>query len=295
MFKKFFVIIIWVIFFVAILPLATEVEEDLEMIAMAQTQSSFSVKTLTNDDIISLVKAGLSDAAIVSLIQGSQTQFDLSPNSLIKLKEAGVSNTVIEAMIKSHTPSTTSPKASLIPAVYGYYVVDGEQLRELEPVSVVTKMGLQPGGPRSGNPGSAMDGFAGEPLLSIDSQSPIFIVYQQDVDINDFHLSDLVYVRTQQAYQFNKLGTNPAFFRSTYFRDYYDVIQIDLWRPKNEVPLRIEPVEGKSGMYRLIPKSELKQGRYTLYYGDAVHPDGFIFSTFPNRQSSAFYFKIGNE
>ena len=61
-------------------------------------------KPLTNDDIISLAKAGLSEAVIVSVIQKSPTQFDLGPEALIKLREAGVSNTVIEAMIRGSNP-----------------------------------------------------------------------------------------------------------------------------------------------------------------------------------------------
>ena len=55
-------------------------------------------KPLTNDDIISFVRTGLSEAVIVSLIQKAPTRFDLGPEALTKLKEAGISNTVIEAM-----------------------------------------------------------------------------------------------------------------------------------------------------------------------------------------------------
>jgi len=61
-------------------------------------------KPLTNDDIISLVKTGLSDAVIVSVIQKSPNRFDLGPEALIKLKEAGISNTVIEAMVRGGGP-----------------------------------------------------------------------------------------------------------------------------------------------------------------------------------------------
>jgi len=61
-------------------------------------------KPLTNDAIIALVKAGLSDAVIVSVIQKSPTRFDLGPEALIKLRETGISNTVIEAMTKGGGP-----------------------------------------------------------------------------------------------------------------------------------------------------------------------------------------------
>jgi hypothetical protein len=261
--------------------------------ATVQAQpSSTGGKLLTNESIISLVKTGLSDTAIISLIQKSPTQFDLSPESLVRLKGAGVSNSVIEAMIGSQSLPANSEKASLIPTAYGFYVVDEGQLRELKPSPVITKIGLQPGGPRSRLAGSAMDGFAGEPPFSIASQAPIFIVYQQNVNPNDFHLANLVYVSTKQAGQFNYFGTNPMFFRNLYGVNESDIIRIDLWRPKAQIPLRIEPVEGKTGMFRLIPNSPLKPDKYTLYLKDAIHLDGTIFISETDRQSSAFYFKV---
>lgn len=279
---------IWVIFFVFIFLLVVG--------SFNTTADSQRQKTLTNDDIVSLVKAGLSDEAITSMIQKSQTQFDLSPNALIELKKVGVSNKVIEAMIGGSRPSSAGDSENiLIPTAYGYYVVDEGQLRKIESTPVVTKIGLRPGGPRSRNPGSAMDGFAGEPSLNIKSQTPIFIVYQQNVDPNDFHLADLVYVSTKQAGQFNYFGTNPMFFRNVYGGvDESDIIRIDLWRPKSEILLSIEPVEGKTGMYRLIPRSSLKHdSRYALYYKNDVHKDGTIFIARDGKQRSAFYFKIG--
>ena len=72
-------------------------------------------KPLNNDDVIGLLKAGLSDAIVIGTIGRSQTQFDLSPEALLKLKQAGVSNAVIEAMFGSQAgqrqevPAQTAP------------------------------------------------------------------------------------------------------------------------------------------------------------------------------------------
>lgn len=275
---------IWVIFFIAIFSLSVAV--NFNTTAEAQTQ-----KTLTNDDIVSLVKAGLSEEAIITMIQKSQTKFDLTPDALIELKKAGVSNKVIETMVGGTSLNVGDSKTPLIPTAYGYYVIDEGQLLELKPTPVITKMGLQIGG-RSGM-GYAMDGFAGETSLSLRSYSPIFIVYQQNVDIRTFRLSDLVYVETKQAYQFNIKGTDSRFFRNVYSRNENDVIQIDLWRPKTKVPLRVEPVEGKPGMYKVIPEALLRPGRYTLYIEGDINPDGTVFAAEINRKSSAFYFRIG--
>jgi hypothetical protein len=54
---------------------------------------------LTNDSIIKLVEAGLSEKTIISLIKQSLTKFDLAPQTIIKLKQAGVSDKIIETML----------------------------------------------------------------------------------------------------------------------------------------------------------------------------------------------------
>ena len=53
---------------------------------------------LTNDAVVAMKKAGLSDGVIVARIRSSQTKFDLRSTSLVDLKQAGLSDQVIEAM-----------------------------------------------------------------------------------------------------------------------------------------------------------------------------------------------------
>lgn len=55
----------------------------------------------TNDDVIALVKAGIDDAVVLAKInQAEQIAFDTSTDALVKLKAAGVSNAVLEAIIE---------------------------------------------------------------------------------------------------------------------------------------------------------------------------------------------------
>src|ERR1035441_1398810 len=54
--------------------------------------------TLTNDDVMKMVQAKLADAIIVAKVKSSTCQFDTSTDALIKLKGAGVSDAVLEAM-----------------------------------------------------------------------------------------------------------------------------------------------------------------------------------------------------
>jgi hypothetical protein len=176
-----------------------------------------------------------------------------------------------------------------LPKAYGFYLVDKEELLGLVPMPVKTIIGLPL---RVGNIGYAVDGIAGEPSVTINSTLPVIIVYQQNVDVNNLVLCDMVYEKTMEAQQFNIQNTDKRFFSNVYARDYYDIVDINLWRPKNEISISIEPVEGKMGMYKFIPKSSLIPGNYVFFFKGEVHKDKTVFSSDLKRKASAFFFNI---
>ncbi len=58
-------------------------------------------RALTNDDVVSLFKAGLGDDLVVAKIQQSPNEsLDVSTDALIKLKKEGVSKPVLDAMVR---------------------------------------------------------------------------------------------------------------------------------------------------------------------------------------------------
>lgn len=63
---------------------------------------------MTNNDVIQLVKAGMSEDLIISLIAKSETTFDTSTKSIIALSKAGVSQKIISAMINPVKADTKS-------------------------------------------------------------------------------------------------------------------------------------------------------------------------------------------
>ena len=69
-------------------------------------------EVLTNDSIVALKKAGLSDAIIISKIKSSKTKFDVSTDGLIGLKKAGLSDQVIEAVVTAGAAPSTAPAAA---------------------------------------------------------------------------------------------------------------------------------------------------------------------------------------
>src|SRR2546422_4226838 len=60
---------------------------------------------LTNDAVVAMKKAGLSDSVIIAKIRASQTKFDVNTQALISLKGAGLSDQVIEAMVTHPGPA----------------------------------------------------------------------------------------------------------------------------------------------------------------------------------------------
>ncbi|MFA5846625.1 MAG: tetratricopeptide repeat protein [Thermodesulfovibrionales bacterium] len=69
------------------------------MFSLVMTASSAEV--LTNQTVVSMVKAGLGEELIISKIKNSQNQFDVTITGILKLKEEGVSEDIITAMIDS--------------------------------------------------------------------------------------------------------------------------------------------------------------------------------------------------
>ena len=101
---------------------------------------------VTNESVLAMVKAGLADAVIVAKIQSSQTRFDLSTDTLIALKRAGVSDRVLEAMtsrsagaVASAPPPPAAAGGLMLPPVPReglalYHVLAGKFI-EMRPVA----------------------------------------------------------------------------------------------------------------------------------------------------------------
>jgi hypothetical protein len=70
---------------------------------------------LTNESVISMVKAGLSEAIILAKVKSSAAKFDVRTDSLVALKRAGVTDRVIEAMV-SHPGQAAAAAPAPAPA-----------------------------------------------------------------------------------------------------------------------------------------------------------------------------------
>jgi hypothetical protein len=86
------------------------------LLFLAFTSFLTAQQALNNDSVIKMVKAGLTDDAIVATINANPGAFDASPDGLIALKQAGVSNKIIDAIVAKSTASATDSSQPSAPA-----------------------------------------------------------------------------------------------------------------------------------------------------------------------------------
>jgi hypothetical protein len=70
-------------------------------------------KPLTNDDIVTMVQAGLPQDVVIEKIKGSKTAFDTSTDALVAIKKAGVSGEIIRVMV--NPAAEPKPAAGVLP------------------------------------------------------------------------------------------------------------------------------------------------------------------------------------
>jgi hypothetical protein len=125
-----------------------------------------------------MTKAGISDDAIVKLIETGRTDFDTSTDALVALKRAGVSDRVIEAIVSMRRAKPAVPASGLYPQPdeIGIYANVSERLVPLRVEIIswrsggVLKKALLSRGHLNGQVMKPMS------ALRLDS-SPAFIIY----------------------------------------------------------------------------------------------------------------------
>jgi hypothetical protein len=78
-------------------------------LARSETKAPSKPTALTNQSIVTFVKAELSDELIIRKIRGSECRFDISAEAIEELKTKGVSKPVLEEMINVSTPELEIP------------------------------------------------------------------------------------------------------------------------------------------------------------------------------------------
>src|SRR5215510_7506199 len=83
---------------------------------VSSTASVSGQEVMTNETVIQMVKAGLSENVILAKMRSSQTKFDTRTESLIALKQAGTPEKVMQAIISGGAPPSATAAAAAAPA-----------------------------------------------------------------------------------------------------------------------------------------------------------------------------------
>lgn len=107
---------------------------------VAQTQ-----KPLTNDDVLQMVKEGFTEEVVIKAIEANKGDFDVSLPGLRTLKNAGVNEKIINAMLSASSRKTEAPTAVVaskgLPEEVGVYLKEREKLVEVQPEIVNWRTG----------------------------------------------------------------------------------------------------------------------------------------------------------
>ena len=117
---------------------------------------------MSNDDVIKLVKGGLSDATVLQAIDAAEPGFDTSPDGLVKLKQGGVSDAVIQRILGrkggAAAPAAAKPATSTAaaPACVDCGTITG--IREINKPGKASGVGAVAGGVLGGVLGRSLGG-----------------------------------------------------------------------------------------------------------------------------------------
>ncbi|MGH7185009.1 MAG: glycine zipper 2TM domain-containing protein [Pseudomonadota bacterium] len=112
---------------------------------------------MTNDDVIKMVKGGLGDATVVQAIDAAEAGFDTSADGLVKLKQGGVSDNVIQRIIARKGAAPAAAGAAVSPPVCRECgTVTG--IREINKPGHATGVGAVAGGVLGGVLGRSIGG-----------------------------------------------------------------------------------------------------------------------------------------
>jgi hypothetical protein len=120
-------------------------------VAVSAQEPQKEKKILKNDDVVMMVQNHFDDDTLVRIIEVSDTDFDISSESLIALKNQGISSTVLRAMLdatqrkKLEAAQAATPPANPAPAVSNAPApVRPAPAASMNPVAMLQGMGMNP-------------------------------------------------------------------------------------------------------------------------------------------------------
>jgi hypothetical protein len=95
---------------------------------LAPALPTSSQETINNQSVVEMVKSGFSETLIVTKIKSSKSSFDTTTSALQELKNSGVSESIIMAMVQQSSGISTSSSNSESGSVIDVTIPDGTEV-----------------------------------------------------------------------------------------------------------------------------------------------------------------------
>jgi len=230
-------------------------------------------EVLTNQSIISMKKAGLSDSIIISKIKSSQTKFDASTQGLIGLKNAGLSDQVIEAVVNagSAAPATAAPApaAPAAPAAAAAPAASRESIVHLVAGKAVEMV------PANASMEFSTGFFDSKSELVLRGRKATYrIADKKPVFYSTWSANDAPLVRLKPGSDHDDRNLKIS---SGSFAPFGGSVKYGV-RSEDKVDMEASERDAR-GLYKLTPKEPLKPGEYgfVLTYGMAAGASGRVY------------------
>lgn len=249
-------------------------------IVLLSGASVLAQETMKNADVVSLVKAGLSSSIVIDKIRTSKSDFDLSTDALILLKQAGVPDDVVGAMLAAKTGATNpgpaatgggiadpnDPRAPHDYGIYNFEERDGSRkMTQMMPTvsqqnrtgggftASITPFGLGKVKTKANLPGTTSK-------LQLGSPNPVFYFY---LDNKSGGLNTA-----------SGIPATPAEFALIRFNIRSDNREVTIAKANaygakgglsDEYVVEFNAEDLGNGIFRVTPKTALKNGEYAFY------------------------------
>jgi len=252
---------------------------------LSLVSAALAQETITNEEVISLTKAGLASTIIIGKIRSSKTNFDMSTDALIRLKQNGVGDDVVAAMLEAKNgvpaagaPTNSTGAAPVAPVgdpndpmskhnygIYLYEEKDGaRKMTQLKPnVSAKNRTGGLFTSAMTYNIGKVktkaqLPGKTAE--LQLTTTKPVFYFY---LDISSGGLNTA-----------SGVPSDPNEFALVRFSPHGDYREVTIAKANafsakgglsGEYIVEFKAVDLGNGVFEVMPAAEMKKGEYGFY------------------------------
>jgi hypothetical protein len=207
------------------------------LVLVALAAAAGAQEVLSNDSVIAMKKAGLSDAVILAKIRSSPSKFDTSTQGLVALKQAGLSDSIIEAMVGAGAPAKPTAARETI------FHLKGAQYVELAPAVASIETNFQFFSSKS-------------ELVLKGRKAPYRVSDGQPVFFSAWAPNEVPLVKLKPG---DKHDDRNLKFSSGAFMPYGGTQKTGV---RNEDVIAVDSERDARGLYRLKPKEPLKPGEY---------------------------------